>query len=447
MKLLEPKAPLQVIDGEPIAQGRVVNSRAKRDWLTFLMVMGPGLIVMAADNDAGAVSTYTQAGAQYGTSLMWILLLLLPITYFTQEMVARLGIATGQGHAAMIYKRFGKAWGNFSLFDLQLVNFLTLVTEFAAISLAMSKLGVSPFIAVPTSAVALMSLVLTGSYLRWERIVLFLCALDIVWFALAAIAGPHWGEAAKNAVVPSMPKGGITTSLIFLVIAIVGTTIAPWQLFFQQSSVADKRLRFADLKWARVDTFGGAVFAIAVAGTMILVGDLAFRHGLNFNHFADYDPAKLAVALGPIAGPFFKNAFLLLMVNAAVLGTTSISLSSAWAYGEVKGWPHSLHKSVKDAPGFYIVYGICVSAAAAIVLIPHLDLNLVIESVQVLAGLMLPSAIVFLQLLLNDKELLGEEFSNKPWNNVINWTIIAVLFALSLVLAVQVLLPSVFSAH
>jgi NRAMP (natural resistance-associated macrophage protein)-like metal ion transporter len=442
MKVLEPQD-LHVVEGEPMARGRTVNSRSKRDWLTFLMVMGPGLIVMAADNDAGAVSTYTQAGAQYGTKLIWILLLLLPITYFTQEMVARLGIATGEGHAAMIYKRFGKWWGAFSLFDLQLVNFLTLVTEFAAISLAMTKLGVSPYISVPTSAVALISLVLTGSYLRWERIVLGLCALDAVWFVLALMAGPHWGEAAKNAVAPSMPKGGITTSLIFLVIAIVGTTIAPWQLFFQQSSVADKRLRFADLKWARLDTFIGAVFAITIAGTMMLVGDLAFRHGITFNNFKDFDPASLAVQVAPFGGAFFKNAFLLLMVNAAVLGTTTISLSSAWAYGEVKGWPHSLHKSVKDAPGFYAVYAICVFAAGAIVLIPNAPLQLIIVGVQVLAGLMLPSAIVFLQLLLNDKELLGDKFSNKPWNNVVNWIIIAILFALSLVLAVQVLIPGI----
>src|SRR5579883_2895301 len=144
------------------ARGIVVKSRRMHSLLTFLMVAGPGLIVMEADNDAGAVSTYVQAGAQYGTRLLWILLLLLPITYFTQEMVVRLGIATGKGHAAMIYERFGKWWGHFSLLGLQLVNFLTLVTEFAAISLAMGKLGVDPRIAVPTSAAALIALVFTG---------------------------------------------------------------------------------------------------------------------------------------------------------------------------------------------------------------------------------------------------------------------------------------------
>lgn len=418
---------------------KVTSSRRKRDLLTFLMVFGPGLIVMEADNDAGAVSTYTQAGAQYGLHLLWVLLLLLPICYFVQEMVARLGIATGQGHAAMIYKRFGKWWGAFSLFDLLLVNFLTLVTEFAAISLALSKMGVSPYIAVPLSAVGLISLVATGSYLRWERIALILCLLDIAWFAVAFTCKPAWASVAINTVVPSMPKNGITTSLVFLVIAIVGTTIAPWQLFFQQSCVADKKLRFADLKWARLDTFIGACFTVLVAGTMMLAGDALFRQGKEF-----IDPAQMAVDLLHQYGPFVKNGILLLMVNAAVLGTTAISLSSAWAYGEVKNWPHSLHKKVKEAPGFYAVYALCVLAAAGLVLIPGAPLQLIIIGVQVLAGLILPSAIIFLQLLLNDKELLGERFSNTRWNNWINWVIIAILFALSLLLAAQVALPTVF---
>src|SRR5664280_3677691 len=168
-------------------RGRVVKSKWTRDLLTCLMVVGPGLIVMVADNDAGAVSTYIQAGAQYGTRLLWLLLLLLPVTYFIQEMVVRLGIATGKGHAAMIYERFGKWWGHFSLFDLLLVNFLTLITEFAAISLALSAMGVSPYISVPVAALGLTLLVITGSYLRWERIVIVLCLMDLTWFALAYV--------------------------------------------------------------------------------------------------------------------------------------------------------------------------------------------------------------------------------------------------------------------
>src|SRR6202795_3647734 len=280
----------------PASTGVVVHRTWQKHVLTFLMVFGPGLIVMEADNDAGAVSTYMQAGGQYGLHLLWLLVMLLPICYFVQEMVARLGIATGKGHAAMIYERFGKWWGRFSLIDLLVVNFLTLITEFAAISLALSALGISPYISVPVSAIGLTLMVVTGSYLRWERIVIALCLMDLAWFLLAFMVHPHWATVAHNSIVPTMPAGGVTSSLVFLVIAIVGTTIAPWQLFFQQSCVAEKRLRFADLKWARLDTLIGAIFTVCVAGAMMLVGNYGFEHKIAFQ-----DPAQHALAFGPIA--------------------------------------------------------------------------------------------------------------------------------------------------
>jgi Mn2+/Fe2+ NRAMP family transporter len=407
--------------------------------MTFLAVMGPGLIVMEADNDAGAVSTYVQAGAQHGTRLLWLLLLLLPVTYFIQEMVVRLGIATGKGHAAMIYQRFGKWWGLFSLIDLELVNFLTLVTEFAAIALALGHMGISPNIGVPLSAIALIVIVLTGSYRRWERMTVLLCLLDIAWIAIALKVRPAFAGIFHNTFVPGVPAGGITGSLTFLVVAIVGTTIAPWQLFFQQSCIADKRLRFSDLKWGRLDTFAGAVFTIVVAGCMMLAGNAARMHGIHFT-----DPAQMANDLRPFSGEGIRLGILLLMINAAVLGTTAISLSSAWAYGEVRGWPHSLEMPVRKAPGFYATYIACVGLSAGVVLIPRAPLQLIILGVQVLAGIILPSAVIFLQLLLNDKEMLGDEYVNKPWNNWVNWTIIVVLFILSLILAAQVVVPNLF---
>ena len=181
-------------------RGYKVKSPWVRNLLTFLMVFGPGLIVMEADNDAGAVSTYTQAGAQYGLHLLWVLLLLLPVCYFIQEMVARLGIATGKGHAAMIYERFGKWWGRFSLFDLLLVNFLTLVTEFAAISLATQQIGISPYLSVPIAAVALVIHVICGSYRRWERITCVLCLIDIVWVVMACFSHPSPAKSCRSKV-------------------------------------------------------------------------------------------------------------------------------------------------------------------------------------------------------------------------------------------------------
>jgi len=398
---------------------------------------------MGADNDAGAVSTYTQAGAQYGLHLLWVAIILLPVCYFIQEMVARLGIATGQGHATMIFKRFGTWWGRFSLFDLMLVNFLTLVTEFAGISLATAKMGIPAYLSVPVAAIALIALVLTGSYLRWERITIVLCLLDLFWLVMATACHPNGAAVVRNTLIPNTPHGGLTSDLVLLIVAIVGTTIAPWQLFFQQSAVADKKLRFADLKNARLDTFFGSCITIAVAASMMCVGNAMYVHHLPYT-----DPAQMAIALGSVFGAWMRYGILIFMINAAVLGTTAISLASSWAYSEVKGWPNSLQMPFKEAPGFYMTYIVCTLAAAAIVLIPHAPLQVIIVGVQVLAGLMLPSAIIFLQLLLNDKKLLGPEWINKPWNNVVNWSIVIVLFALSLVLAVQVLAPNLFpGAH
>src|SRR5690242_14370854 len=179
----------------------------------------------------------------------------------------------------------------------------------------------------------------------------FLSLLNIPWPPIAFKLPAPLHEVVHNAIVPTVPAGGITASLVFLIIAIVGTTIAPWQLFFQQSCVADKKLRFSDLRWARFDTFIGSVFTILVAGGMMIVGDALFRRGIAYD-----DPARMAEALGPISGPTLRYSVPLLFVNAAVLGTMAVSLASAWAYGEVMGWPHSLQKKISEAPGFYGVY-------------------------------------------------------------------------------------------
>src|SRR6201987_4423616 len=192
----------------PATKGVYVRHAWQRNLLTFLMVFGPGLIVMEADNDAGAVSTYMQAGGQYGLHLLWTLVVVLPICHFVQEMVARLGIATGKGHAAMIYDRFGKWWGRFSLFDLLLVNFLTLITEFAAISLATQQMGISPYLSVPIAAVALVIHVISGSYRRWERITCVVCLIDIGGVFMASFTHASPGEIARHVLIPGVPAGG-----------------------------------------------------------------------------------------------------------------------------------------------------------------------------------------------------------------------------------------------
>ncbi|MHB2023279.1 MAG: Nramp family divalent metal transporter, partial [Mycobacteriales bacterium] len=224
----------------PVGEGRDSRSMKVR-LLTLLAIIGPGLIVMVGDNDAGGVATYAQAGQTYGYTLLWTLLLLIPVLVVNQEMVVRLGAVTGVGHARLINERFGRFWGWFSVGDLFLLNFLTIVTEFIGVDLAFSYLGVSKYIVVPTAAVLLVAIMASGSFRRWERAMFAFIAVSLVLVPLFILVHPHWGTLGRDLVVPGI-RGGIQSNSVLLIIAIVGTTVAPWQLFFQQSNIIDKRI-------------------------------------------------------------------------------------------------------------------------------------------------------------------------------------------------------------
>jgi NRAMP (natural resistance-associated macrophage protein)-like metal ion transporter len=246
-----PEAPSAVLDEAHLgdiegALGRIrvgedQGRTPKRRLLTFLAIMGPGIIVMVGDNDAGGVSTYAQAGQNYGYTLLWVLLLLIPVLIVNQEMVVRLGAVTGVGHARLINERFGRFWGWFSVGDLLVLNFLTIVTEFIGVALALAYFGVSKYVAVPVAAATLIAITVTGSFRRWEASMLAFIASSMVLFPLAFMSHPHYGTSVYHSVVPGI-QGGVTSDAILLIIAIVGTTVAPWQLFFQQSNVVDKRI-------------------------------------------------------------------------------------------------------------------------------------------------------------------------------------------------------------
>jgi hypothetical protein len=224
-----------------IRVGEEYRSGWRRRLITFLAIVGPGLIVMVGDNDAGGVSTYAQAGQNYGYSLLWVLLLLIPVLIVNQEMVVRLGAVTGVGHARLINERFGRFWGWFSVGDLFLLNFLTIVTEFIGVSLALAYFGVSKYIAVPIAAIVLVGITASGSFARWERAMFFFIATSLVLFPLAFASHPSYSASIYHLFVPGI-QGGASSDAVLLIIAIVGITVAPWQLFFQQSNVIDKRI-------------------------------------------------------------------------------------------------------------------------------------------------------------------------------------------------------------
>jgi Mn2+/Fe2+ NRAMP family transporter len=414
-----------------IKVGEEYQSGWRRRLITFLAIVGPGLIVMVGDNDAGGVSTYAQAGQNYGYSLLWVLLLLIPVLIVNQEMVVRLGAVTGVGHARLINERFGRFWGWFSVGDLFLLNFLTIVTEFIGVSLALAFFGVSKYIAVPIAAVVLVAITASGSFARWERAMFFFIATSLVLFPLAFASHPSYSQSIYHLFVPGV-QGGVTSDAVLLIIAIVGTTVAPWQLFFQQSNVIDKRITPRFMGYERADTTLGAFVVIVGAGAILVVADFAVRGTDLVGHFTD--ALGVANALSQ-HGYWYGALFSIVLLDASIIGASAVTLSTSYAFGDVFGLKHSLHRSFRDAKQFYLSYAVLVAVAAAIVLIPRAPLGLITTAVQALAGVLLPSASAFLLLLCNDREVLGP-WVNPRWLNVVAIVIIGTLIELSGILVV-----------
>ncbi|WP_458319915.1 NRAMP family divalent metal transporter [Mycolicibacterium brisbanense] len=406
--------------------------------LTLLAIVGPGLIVMVGDNDAGGVATYAQAGQNYGYSLLWVLLLLIPVLIVNQEMVVRLGAVTGVGHARLINERFGRGWGWFSVGDLFLLNFLTLVTEFIGITLAADYIGLSKYIVVPTSAVALIAIMATGSFRRWERMMFVFIAITLLQIPMLLMSDPQWGRAAKSFVVPGI-SGGISSDAVLLIIAIVGTTVAPWQLFFQQSNIVDKRITPRFISYERADTALGALVVVLGAAALVMTGDWAGRSAGAIGNFVD--AGAVAHLLGQHSS-ILGGLFAVVLLDASIVGAAAVTLSTSYAFGDVFGLKHSLHRGFSDAKPFYLSYTAMVALAAIIVLIPGAPLGLITTAVQALAGLLLPSASVFLLLLCNDREVLGP-WVNRPWLNGIAAVIVGTLLLLSGILMATTLFPDV----
>jgi Mn2+/Fe2+ NRAMP family transporter len=375
---------------------------------TLVAIVGPGLIVMVGDNDAGAFGTYTQAGQNYGTALLWTLLLV-PVLYVNQEMVVRLGAVSGVGHARLILERFGRFWGAFSVIDLFLLNALTIVTEFIGISLGLSYLGLPKVPGVLLSAVVVIAAASTGSFRRFEQVCLALVAGSLLLVPIVVMAHPPLGQVARDLVVPGMPAGAQLSTVMLLIMAIVGTTVAPWQLFFQQSYIIDKRITPRFIGYEKVDLWIGIVIVVIGAAAMMAFTYAAFTGHPEFGQFTD--AGGVAAGLGRYVNHVAGVLFALALIDASIIGAAAVSLATAYAIGDVLGLRHSLHRRPREAAGFYVVFTGLVLVAAVIVVIPGSPLGLLTEGVQTLAGVLLPSATVFLLLLCNDRQVLG------PWVN------------------------------
>ena len=412
---------------------------------TLLAVVGPGLIVMVGDNDAGAFATYGQAGHDYGTRLLWTLLLLVPVLYVNQEMVLRLGAVTGVGHARLIFERFGRFWGAFSVVDLFVLNALTLVTEFIGITLATGFLGLPKVPSVILAALVIVAAASTGSFRRFERLAITLCAGSLLLIPISLMAHPAAGRMARGFVTPQLPTGpGGMAGVMLLIIGIVGTTVAPWQLFFQQSYVIDKRITPRFMKYEKADLWIGIVIVVVGAAAVMGMSAAAFAaHGAP----GWTDTASLASALRTYGGRTLGDLFAVALLDASIIGAFAVSLSTAYAVGDCFRINHSLHRGVKQAKGFYAVYVGVIALAATVVLVASDRVEGILTvGVQALAGVLLPSASVYLLLLCTDKDVLG------PWVNgkkttMFTASVITVLVALSLVLTGSVVYPDMTSGQ
>ncbi|NMM10284.1 MAG: divalent metal cation transporter [Polaromonas sp.] len=424
-----------------IRRGDVAPRRTwKSRFTTLLAILGPGLIVMVGDNDAGAFGTYTQAGQNYGTTLLWTLLMLVPVLYINQEMVLRLGAVTGVGHARLIFERFGKFWGAFSVIDLFILNALTIVTEFIGISLGLDYLGVSKFWGIAISALIIMGVASTGNFRRFERFSMLLVLGSLFVLPVFIMIHPPVTQMAHDFFIPQMPIGGKLSEVMLLIIAIVGTTIAPWQLFFQQSYVIDKRITPRFIRYQRADLWLGIVIVIIGAVAMMAFSAAAFSGKPEFGNFADAGAVASGIEkyFGRMPGVFFAIA----LIDASIIGASAVSLSTAYALGDVLSMRHSLHRKPTEAKGFYAVYFCLIVLAAALVLTPGAPLGLLTNLVQTLAGVLLPSATVFLLLLCNDKAVLGP-WVNSRKVNYFSGAIVAALVMLSIILTASVLFPNI----
>jgi Mn2+/Fe2+ NRAMP family transporter len=399
----------------------------------LLAVMGPGVVVLVADNDAGGISTYAQAGQDYGLRFLWLLLVLAGVLLVNQEMVGRLGAVTGAGHARLIYERFGRRWGAFALGDLLAVNFLIIITEFTGVGFGLGYFGVSRYLSVPVAALMLIALPASGSFRHWERAVYVLVAVSLAAVPVAVLAH-HPGPLPPLPAPRRAPAEG--TALV--VIALIGTTVAPWQLFFQQSNVVDKRITARWLGYERADTVIGTVLFAVGAAAVLAACALAFSATSWHGAFAD--AGAVAAGLAWHSGRWAGALFAVALANGSILGAGAVTLSASYAIGDVTGTRHSLHRPWRDARVFHGSYAALVALAAVVTLIPGAPLGIVTTGVQALAGVLLPSALVFLLLLCNDRAVLGP-WVNPRWLNVIAASVTAIFLVLSGLLIAGTLFP------
>ncbi|HEY5526254.1 MAG TPA: Nramp family divalent metal transporter [Candidatus Anoxymicrobiaceae bacterium] len=409
----------------------------KQNVLLLLSVLGPGIIVMMVDNDAGGIATYSVAGAKYGYKILWILIPTAFLLYMVQEMNARMGVVTGKGLAALIREEFSFRLTALIMVAMVVANFANTVSDFAGISASAQIFHIPYWVAVPVAAALIWIIVLRGSYHRVEKIFLLVGAVYVAYIVSAIMVKPDWGAVAKGAFVPS---GQFSASYIVLVITVIGTTIAPWGQFFQQSSVVDKGLTTKDLVYERIDTAMGTVFLTIAAGAIVICCAAAFfnKPGVGATHITSADQA--ARALAPVAGGYASYLFAFGLLFASIFAACILPLTTAYTVCEAFGWEYGIDRSFSEAPKFYTVYTVFIVGGAAFIMIPKMPLITVMLLSQTVNGILLPVVLTCMLKIIRNRDVMGN-YVNGDTYNTIAWVAVVVLYILDFVLVISSIAP------
>jgi Mn2+/Fe2+ NRAMP family transporter len=396
----------------------------------FLAVIGPGIITSNVDNDAGGIATYTQAGSSYGYTLLWSLIPMTIALYVTEEMCARMGVMTGKGLSDLIREEFGFRSTFFVMVTGFLVDLGNVVAEFAGVAAAAQIFGISKYIAVPLAAVVVWILVLKGTYRQVEVIFLIACVFYLTYLFSALLSHPDWLQAARMTVVPSIH---FDIGYLVTLTALVGTTIAPWQFFYLQAGFVEKKVGPRQYPQARLDVFFGSISCMVIV-FFIIICTAATLHANGLTNITD--AADAARALIPLAGKWAGLMFAFGLLNASLFAATILPLSTAHVICEGLGFEAGIDHKFREAPAFYWLYTILIVVGGGIVLIPSAPLWKILIFSQVGNGVWLPVVIIFILLLVNRKDLMGEHTNTLPFN-IVAWVTAIFMIVLSFVLVGQ----------
>ncbi|MGP0099162.1 MAG: Nramp family divalent metal transporter [Terriglobales bacterium] len=405
-----------------------------RDWkvrlLLFFAVVGPGFITANVDNDSGGIFTYSAAGAQFGYTLLWTMIPITIALVVVQEMCARMGAVTGKGLSDLIREEFGLRITFLMMIGILITNFGNVIAEFAGIAGSMELFGVSKYISVPICAVIVWLIVVKGQYKSVEKVFLAASFFYVTYIFAGVLAKPAWIEAMRATIKPPNLAAFRQSSYLYMVIGVVGTTIAPWMQFYLQSSVVEKGVTRRQYKASKLDVIVGCIFTdvvawfiiVACAATLYLHGNRDIR-----------DAADAAQSLRPLAGDWAYILFALGLFNASLFAASILPLSTAYTVCEGLGFESGVGRKFSEAPAFYWLYTVLIVAGGAIILIPRIPLVKIIVFSQVVNGAVLPGVLIFMLLLINKKELMGE-YTNKPTFNIIAWATTGIMVVLTVLL-------------